>query len=290
MMTSRIARLATVASVFAVMVVAQSEGAGVSVSELHKSTHIHGIAVDRIDASRLLIATHHGLFRAGPEGIAELVSEVQDFMGFNAHPSDPAMLYASGHPAGGGNLGFIASTDQGVTWRQISPGANGPVDFHQMSVSAADPKTFYGAYGDIQISRDSGRTWSVVAPAPEKLIDLAASSVSADTVFAATEAGLSVSHDAGKTFEVVLNGAPVSLVEAAPGGILYAFVVGKGLVWGDEASLTFSPLSQDFGDEILLHLAVDPKNQNRLFAATAKGKILLSADGGRNWTTIGSNS
>ncbi|TIX81139.1 MAG: hypothetical protein E5V21_11130 [Mesorhizobium sp.] len=57
------------------------------------------------------MATHHGLFRTGPDGQAELISPVQDFMGFTPDPSDPRSLYASGHPAGGGNLRFIASTD-----------------------------------------------------------------------------------------------------------------------------------------------------------------------------------
>ena len=86
------------------------------VSGLKAHTHIHGLAVDRNDPAYLLIATHHGLYRAGPDGNAELVSVVQDFMGFNPHPDDPNTLYASGHPAGGGNLGFIASSDGGKTW------------------------------------------------------------------------------------------------------------------------------------------------------------------------------
>lgn len=98
-------------------------------SDLREHTHVHGLAVDRNDPSRLLVATHHGLFSASPEGEALRISIVQDFMGFNPHPSDPDVLYASGHPVGGGNLGFIASTDAGATWTQISPGAEGPVDF-----------------------------------------------------------------------------------------------------------------------------------------------------------------
>ena len=88
----------------------------VAVSELKAQTHIHGLAVDRQDPSYLLMATHHGLFRTGPDGKAERISVVQDFMGFNPHPNDPDILYASGHPADGGNLGFIASTDRGRTW------------------------------------------------------------------------------------------------------------------------------------------------------------------------------
>ena len=36
-----------------------------------------------------------------------------DYMGFIPHPTDPSLLFASGHPAGGGNLGFIVSNDGG---------------------------------------------------------------------------------------------------------------------------------------------------------------------------------
>ena len=259
------------------------------VSELSQHTHIHGLAVDRRDPSKLLIATHHGLFRAGPDGIAERISEVQDFMGFNPHPRDPDTLYASGHPATGGNLGFIASTDRGRTWTQISPGVNGPVDFHQMTVSPADPRTIYGVYEGLQISRDGGKTWRLVGPAPEKLIDLAASAKTADTVYAATETGLLVSTDAGRTWNPVLQGGPVTLVEVTPDGTLYAFIIGRGLVRSREDPLKFVDLGQDFGGGYLLHLAADPSNPNRLFAATGKGRVLISSDQGRSWSTFGSS-
>lgn len=265
----------------------RSQAETVPVADLSQQTHVHGLAVDGRDPSHLLIATHHGLFRAGPDGKAERISEVQDFMGFNPHPSDPDILYASGHPANGGNLGFIASTDQGKTWEQVSPGLNGPVDFHQMTVSPADPKTIYGAYGDIQLSRDAGETWTVVAASPHRLIDLAASAKDADRLYAATEAGLLISTDAGKTWKPALPGDPVSLVEVTPDGMLYAFVVGRGLVRSAEDPLEFETLSSSFGDGYLLHLAADPANPDRLFAATGEGKVLSSADGGESWSSFG---
>ncbi|QPC88310.1 exo-alpha-sialidase [Mesorhizobium sp. NBSH29] len=262
-------------------------GEAVSVSRIKEQTHIHGLAVDRQDTEKLLIATHHGLFRTGPDGKAELISPVQDFMGFTPDPSDPSSLYASGHPAGGGNLGFIASTDNGVTWHQISPGANGPVDFHQMTVGAVNPKVVYGAYGALQISRDAGKTWSVVGPLPEKLIDLAVSAKNADTIFAATEAGLSISRDGGQSWETVINGTPVSLVEVAADGSVYAFVLGRGLVRSAEPEMDFKTISDAWGDRILLHLAVDPSDKNRMFAATHQGDILASVDGGAKWDELG---
>ena len=264
----------------------RSQAETTAVTDLSKHTHIHGLAVDGQD---LLIATHHGLFRAGPDGQAERISVVQDFMGFNPHPTDPETLYASGHPAEGGNLGFIASTDTGRTWEQVSPGVNGPVDFHQMTVSPADPATIYGAYaGGLQASRDAGKTWTLVGPAPAGLIDLAASAMSAGTLYAATETGLLVSTDAGKTWEASsIEGAPVSLVEIVPDGMLYAFVVGRGLLRSAEDPLEFETLSSGFADGYLLHLAVDPANPDRLFAATGEGKVLSSADGGETWTAFG---
>jgi photosystem II stability/assembly factor-like uncharacterized protein len=258
-----------------------------SVSELQSQTHVHGLAVDRQDPNYLLIATHHGLFRAGPDGKAERVSVVQDFMGFTAHPSDPATLYASGHPAEGGNLGLIASTDRGRTWEQISPGVDGPVDFHQLTVSPADPETIYGAYGALQVSHDAGKNWTAVGALPDKLIDLAASAKDASTLYAATESGLLVSRDDGATWESLLEGPPVSMVEVAPDGTLYAFVLGRGIVSSAEDPLNWRTVSSEWGDQFLLHLAIDPGDPDRLFGATQHGLILASTDGGKAWTTFG---
>src|SRR3546814_9519058 len=119
-------------------------------------------------------------------------------MGFTPHPADPDVLYASGHPAGGGNLGFIVSRDGGQTWSKLSDGAGGPVDFHQMDVSKADPQVINGAFGDVQKSVDGGRSWSRVGPAPEGLIGLATSSMDADRLYADTRTGLLLSSDVGQ--------------------------------------------------------------------------------------------
>jgi hypothetical protein len=142
-------------------------------------THFHGLAVDAADTSRLYLATHDGLFILElKDDTAYPISEIrQDLMGFTPDPGDPSILYASGHPAGGGNLGLILSEDGGRSWRQLAEGVDGPADFHQLTVSATDPRTIYGAYrGQLQVSPDGGRTWEIVGPAPEGLIDLAASS------------------------------------------------------------------------------------------------------------------
>ncbi len=136
------------------------------------------------------------------------------------------------------------------------------------------------------MSRDAGRTWAVVGPTPERLIDLAASAKDAETLYAATEGGLLVSKDAAKSWTPVTEGAPVSLVEVTPDGTVYAFVIGSGLMRAEEDSLAFVRLGGP-GDDYFLHLAADPMNPDRLFAATSKGGLLSSTDQGRTWSTFG---
>ncbi|NIR28986.1 MAG: exo-alpha-sialidase [Gammaproteobacteria bacterium] len=265
-----------------------------SVEALARSTHFHGIAVDRGDPSRLYLATHHGLYAVSADGSAVRVSrEAHDFMGFVPDPVDPAVLYGSGHPAGGGNLGFIVSGDGGKTWEQRAEGARGPVDFHQLDVSAADPDVMYGVFGGLQVSRDAGRSWRLVGPAPQGLIDLAASAIARDRIYAATQRGLLVSRDAGASWmRAHPSDTPATLVTASGDGRLYAFIVGVGLVSAGEAELAWRILQDDFGPRFILHLAVDPSNPERLYAITYHGEtresgLVASADGGRTWRPLG---
>jgi len=267
---------------------ANAQPAEVAVAEIGGHTHIHGLAVDRANGGALLIAAHHGLYRAGGDGKAQRISIVQDFMGFSPHPRDPLYFYASGHPAEGGNMGFIVSGDGGKTWKTSSYGADGPVDFHQMTVSRANPQVIYGAYKTMQVSRDGGKNWNIAGKRPPKLIDIAASARDADTVYAATEGGLMVSRDGANSFSPVFAGAPVTLIEIAPSGEVFAFQIGKGLMKATEDTLQFEPLSTDWPNSYLLHLAIDPDDGNRIFAATGESVVMRSTDGGKSWRKFGS--
>ena len=258
-------------------------------AELLGSTHVHGLALDRADPGRLLIATHHGLHALDLDGgtTALVTARRDDFMGFTAHPAEPGVLYASGHPAGGGNLGFIASEDGGKTWETLSAGANGPVDFHQMDVSKADASVIYGVHGGLQASRDGGRTWQRVGPVPEGLIDIAASARDENRLFAATQQGLAVSRDGGRTWQPDPSlRQPVSMVETTADGAVHAFMLGSGLMRAEEPSLGWQTLSNGFGDRYLLHLAVDPNDHDRVFASTQHNELMASRDGGRTWRAI----
>lgn len=79
----------------------------------------HGLAVDRKDSSRVYIATHSGLLAMTNDAKLQRVSDAEDdYMGFSAHPTDANILYSSGHPISGGNIGFQKSSDGGKTWQR----------------------------------------------------------------------------------------------------------------------------------------------------------------------------
>lgn len=267
----------------------------VSVAELAQRTHFHGLAVDPKDPARLLLATHHGLYAVNVgDGFAERISETtDDFMGFMPHPTDAAVLYASGHPAGGGNLGFIASRDGGRSWTQLSPGAAGIADFHNMTAGAADPGTIYGAYaGTLQVSRDDGATWAALGPAPEGLLDLAASSKTPGQLLAGTKVGLLLSPDGGKSWRpAYASENPVPLAQVTQKGTVFAFVIGTGLIRSSEPELAWQVIGSQLGDRFIVHLAADPADERRLYAVTIdrgtqQQEIMTSSDAGATWSPL----
>jgi hypothetical protein len=280
--------LALTLGAFTALPVAAQTGA--DLSTLLRETHVHGLAFDPGSPDRLLIATHHGLHALDLASMTTtpVGDSRNDFMGFTAHPTLPGPLYASGHPQGGGNMGVIVSEDGGQSWTALSDGVGGPVDFHVMEVSRADPDVLYGAYaGMFQTSRDGGRTWAIVSPAPARLIDIATSARDPDTLLAATETGLLRSTDRGATWvQAHSAAAPVSFVDISATGDILAFILGVGLVQADEAKLDWAVLSDAFGDGYLLHLARDPNDPMRRYAVTGQAEMLASQDGGVTWEVV----
>jgi photosystem II stability/assembly factor-like uncharacterized protein len=279
--------LALLAMLF-LLVGCSSEPAGISLDEFSQKTHIHGLALDPSDSNTLLVATHHGLHAVGSDRrVRQVSNETHDFMGFSAHPDETGLLFASGHPARGGNLGVMVSSDGGERWEQRSPGVEGPVDFHQMTISEADPDVLYGAYaGRLQVSHDGGHQWQVQADLPSGLIALAASSRDAEHLYAATQSGLLMSPYGGLRWRLAHpRRNPVSLIVSS-NGELYAFMVGVGLLRADEASREWELASGDWGENYLMHLAVDPSDSDRLVAADDQGLLWLSDDAGQNWSAM----
>lgn len=261
--------------------------ATVPLSDLLSATHVHGIGPGSGGAESLTLATHNGLWAIDlASGTAtRLGSSQDDFMGYSAVHGSPGKAFASGHPATGGNMGVIRTDDAGQNWTHVSDGLDGPVDFHTMEVSRADPAVIYGIGHDrrVQRSADGGVTWEASGQAPEKLIDIATSPVDAAALYAATEAGLFLSHDQGATWQPVIEGALVSTVDAGADGVVRAVDLSQGLVTvGSEGEIR--QVSADLPDGYLLFLTTTSVDPLHLAALSAKGRLVVSADGGASWT------
>lgn len=285
-MKKHVAYLALAATVTGLLVWSTVPAKPMTLAEV---SHIHGIAIDPGNPGAVFLATHFGLYRGMSDGTAEPVStDRNDYMGFTLDPAKQGRLFASGHPEGGGNMGVIVSDDNGATWTQLSTGANGPVDFHAMTISRADPKTMYGLSGGIQVSHDNGASWAIAGPGPDRIVDLAASPSVPDIIYAGTVGGLMRSVDAGQTWALIgPANVATSMVEAAPDGSVYAFFAGGGLFKLSEGEGKWTALASSFGQSYMLHMAGDAADPNHLVAVTETGAILESRDGGITWKPFG---
>jgi photosystem II stability/assembly factor-like uncharacterized protein len=252
---------------------------------------IHGLAVDPSDSRRLFVATHHGLFVGTDDRSWKAVTkEAFDMMGFTVHPTDGRVMYASGHPPRGGNLGFAESTDAGETWTVVAL-AN-QVDFHALTVSRADPDRLWGHYaGRIYVSDDRGRTWDNFAPdgSPRSVLALGGGASSRDTLYLAGHGGLYRSQDAGRTWDLVeADTEAFTAVATTPDPlVVYAHSYTRGVLRSLDGGTTWHVRGGKIPPpDTAMSLAVDPQAPDTLYLGGYFASIHKSTDGGATFTRI----
>lgn len=258
-------------------------------------THGHGLAVDRADANKLYVATHHGLMvLLNEKDLYRVGRGIDDYMGFSLHPTEPNVLFSSGHPSFGGNIGVQRSNDGGVTWEKLSNGVNGPVDFHAMAVSPVNSDIIYGWYrGNLQKSADGGKNWEIINR-DILAVQLAADSQDEQTLYAATPDGRGVlaSRNGGADWSALspaLEGGPVSAIAVHPADAKQLLVfsealggLGKSIDGGDG----WKKIQEPFAGETILHMAFQPQNPAIVYALTHKNSVYKSTDTGEIWGKI----
>lgn len=256
-------------------------------------THAHGLSIDVADSNKLYIATHHGLLvLTNEKDLYKVGKSEDDYMGFSPHPSDANIFFSSGHPGRGGNIGFQKSEDGGFTWKRISSGAYGPVDFHAMAVSHANPDIIYGWYqGNLQRSDDGGKSWGIVNSQLPHIIALATNPVDENIVYAATIQGLMVSKNKGKDWGQLssdLAGAQVSGIAVNPKNSqeMLSFSGQLGMAKSTDAGKTWQNLSEKFNGQTPLYIAYDRQNPNVVYTITEAQTIYKSNDGGSVWKIV----
>lgn len=172
---------------------------------------IHGIGLFKINSSNtndnsIYIATHTGMFsKQENSSWMKIGTDRSDLMGFVIDPTK-GVMYSSGHPVNGGNLGFRMSLDGGQTWQIISTVTADPIDFHAMSISSVNSNILYGSPGggySLFITQDEGKTWSTITPIPSQIISIAADPLYANALYIGTRSGLFYSNDLGKNWEKI---------------------------------------------------------------------------------------
>ena len=184
------------------------------------------------------------------------------------HPADPDIVYA------GARSGLFKTSDGGASWQGLSfPPAKFP-ESYAVGVHPNNPQIIVASQellGTVYYSPDAGKSWQEACRLPAvpgdavetygfKRIVFAPSSPS--TVYAATCRGSNQLKDHPTAFGVYKSGR-----SGAPG------------TW--QAANDAAMKNQAVND-----LAVHPKNHSVVYAATAKGGLFKTTDGGASWAVI----
>lgn len=255
-------------------------------------SHAHGLAVDQANPERLLVATHEGLVSWENGTISEVGEAKDDLMGFVPHPRESQTFYSSGHPRSGGNLGFQKTTDGGQSWKIMSEGVGGPVDFHAMTVSEKNPYIVYGWYGgSLQRSTDGGESWEIVDTDLKNVITLNATTKNADTVYAGTTNGILVSQDKGESWSTLseeLSEGAVIVVAPDPTNpeSMISFSEKLGLAKSQDGGQSWTSTQADFGEDFPMYMSYNLTDTNIVYLITMRNILYKSTDGGNNWSTL----
>ncbi|MDF0679797.1 MAG: hypothetical protein P0116_02405 [Candidatus Nitrosocosmicus sp.] len=333
--SKRIALVATIALVAAISIgligfmttSASQNNDSVSQNLTGNWMDVHGVGIyssDKADNNdALYLATHIGLFQkdvsnntSNSSGWTEVGNDKSDFMGFTINPAIQGVMYSSGHPPTGGNLGFRISEDNGETWQKVSDVTTpSPIDFHTMTVGN-NPEIIYAASGrgdNIFISTDEGKNWTIASPpGGQQVITLAANQSNPDNVYAGTTNGLFSSIDQGKNWQKINdelmsgNETMVTGIGIAPDGkTAYAFVApnqpggtGNGYIIKstDGAKLWTKTDGQIPGAQFVSKFAFDNKGvvYTALIQDSTETGVASSAyssnDDGKTWKLEGTNN
>lgn len=260
--------------------------------------HIHGLGIDPADRNVLYIATHGDFYQSINGGPPLKVDEQRaDYMAFNAPYSQGVPLYASGHPATGGNTGLIKSTDGGKTWQQVATILDPPIDFHAMATGKSDPNIIIGydsgGRGMFRTT-DAGNTWDKL-PDPDYITSLAIDPANANTVFAGfagAQKGLGISNDGGTSWIMLdsLKGLTIYTLTIDEKGTLYAYTSETGLSKSADGGQTWEKIN--IPKFTIMTMTVDSQSDVIYvggYVPDGYQEVYKSSDGGANWDLIGTN-
>ncbi|WP_268541930.1 WD40/YVTN/BNR-like repeat-containing protein [Candidatus Nitrosotenuis cloacae] len=260
--------------------------------------HIHGLGIEPSDRSILYIATHGDFYQSVNGGPPVKVDEQRaDYMAFNAPYNEGVPLYASGHPATGGNTGLIKSADGGKTWQQVATILEPPVDFHAMGVSKSNPDIIIGfdsAGRGLFKTTDAGKSWETL-PVPDYITTLVIDPGDSNVVFAGfagSQKGVSKSLDGGTSWTLLdqYKGLTVLTLSFDDAGVLYTYTSEQGLAKSSDMGKNWVKV----GKPSLTIMSIAADSQNGIiyvagYSPDGFQEVYKSSDDGNKWDLIATN-
>jgi photosystem II stability/assembly factor-like uncharacterized protein len=224
------------------------------------------------------------------------------------HPTNPDIVYVGSEPAS-----VYRTNDGGSTWEECTafrevPGAD-EWSFHwegrhahvrDLRLSPDNPEVIYAGIevGGILRSSDGGKSWEHLHGANTDVHKVIASPSKPSTVYAATARGPFRSDDNGDTWTDIGTELErrhnIPIIQAPDDhNLVIAGVASSArrqeaeIVRSKNGGRNWSKL-EGLGadDNMVVSLAWDPADTNRVFAGTDKGTIHMSTDRGASWSLI----
>ena len=242
---------------------------------------IHGVGLFTTKGSSndednsIYLATNNGLYSKHQNSTwVQVGNDKSDITGFVLNPKKEGVMYSSGYPPTGGNLGFRMSTDSGNTWKAISSvtGKSSvktvslltgihPIAFNSIAISPVNSQILYGSSEDgdiLYMTNDEGKTWSAKTAIPSKIKikSIVAHPSDPNDVFIGTNSGIFYSTDKGNNWTKVKSE-----------------LMGESIITG----LGFNQDNELFA-YVMPNTVAENGNDNQ------NGYIIKSDKSGKNWT------
>ena len=275
---------------------------------MYSGYQIWALAADPSDPNFLLLGTNGGLYRLDrkQKQLTHLPSPMDERFKITAiafSPNNPDVVIAGTQFAA-----LYRSEDHGRTWHQLK--IDIPVicsnqaqsRFTQILLDPVDPKLGWAGVelDSVWRTTDGGVTWHKITKglASEDIHGLAVTNNGGRRVFAATERGIHISDDDGKSWELQSFDSPAHYTRAVVPRADHDGVV--FLTNGDGPPGSWGRLyrSGDSGkhwervalpgevESTLWSVAVHSADPKLLFASASLGQIYRSTDAGENWIPL----
>jgi photosystem II stability/assembly factor-like uncharacterized protein len=258
---------------------------------------VRAMAIAPSDPNTVVAGALDGVYRSRNGGETwtrispESSSEIKNIESIAIDPNDPETIYA-----GTWHLPW-KTTDGGHSWHNIKNGVIDDSDVFSIIIDPRQPQVVYAsACSGIYKSESAGELFHKIQGIPfsaRRTRVLKQDPENRDVVYAGTTEGLFKTSDAGKTWrritspDVIVNDL---LIDARNPNHVMLATDRSGVLASNNAGASFEPSNTGFAHRQVAALAVDPEDNNTLYAGLINDKqyggVFVSHDQGAHWKQL----